>query len=344
MNVSRSQGESNPGGELRAKGEIAHGLAREIAGRLPPMQPARTFVGAFIRICRFDAALATATPVAATAAAAWWISGTIHPFALVFSLAAAFFGGLGIHLLSEAQDRALALAPQLQSALAATPDAPVRAPELARGEIQSLGLISLLISFVCSLWLGLLVGWPMILFGAASLLLGFLYSTPPVRYAEWGFGLGESGLFVAVGLLPAIGSYYAQSGTLDALALWSGVPFAMLVSLILLTQSLLHHRRDWLIRKRTLAVSLGLGRAIDLSTVLLIGAFVFILFAAIVSHLPLRTLIAMLALPIATGAYAQLDREVLPPVQGLRLYTAAIQATLATSLLYILAMLTDRLW
>ena len=344
MNISRSQPDSKPGAKLRAEGDLARGLSREISGRLPPLDPARTLVGAFVRICRFDAALATTSPVIATAAVAWWQSGAIDLLVLIFSLAAAFFGGLGVHLLSEAQDRALAANPQLQSALAATPDAPLRAPELARGEIMSLGLIALLISMVCSLWLGLLVAWPMIIFGAAALLLGYFYSVPPVRYADWGFGIGESGLFVALGLLPAVASYYAQVGRLDALALWSGVPFAMLVSLIFLTHSLLHHRRDWLIRKRTLAVSLGLGRAIDLSTVLVIGAFIFILFAATVSHLPLRTLIALLGLPIATGAYTQLDRESLPPAQGARLYTAAIHATLATALLYTLAVMTDRLW
>jgi 1,4-dihydroxy-2-naphthoate octaprenyltransferase len=212
------------------------------------------------------------------------------------------------------------------------------------GQIRSLALILLLISLVCTLWLGLIVGWPMLLFGAASLLLGITYSASPIRYGSRGWGLGESGLLIALGLLPAIAAMYAQGQTVDPLALWSGVPFAMMVSLIFATYNLVHFRRDWLIRKRTLAVTLGPARAIDLSTVLLIGAFAFFILSAIVTELPLRIMIALLALPIATSAYSDLDRESLPPDQAVRLHSAAIHATLAATLLYTLALVTSRLW
>jgi len=89
---------------------------------------------------------------------------------------------------------------------------------------------------------------------------------------------------------------------------------------------------------------MGRPRAIDFGSILLIGAFVFIIMAAIVTELPLRTMLALLALPVATGAFSQMDREQLPPAQGARLYTAAIHATLAASLLYTLALITARLW
>jgi 1,4-dihydroxy-2-naphthoate octaprenyltransferase len=165
-----------------------------------------------------------------------------------------------------------------------------------------------------------------------------------VRYGSWGFGLGESGIFVALGLLPAIGNFYAQAGSVTAMALWSGAPFALLTSLIFIAYTLLNYRRDWLIRKQTLAVGLGLGRAIDFSTVILIGAYAFILLAAVVSGLPLRILLALLGLPIVSGAYSRLDRETLPQTQGMRLYTSAIHASLVTALLYSLALITDKLW
>jgi 1,4-dihydroxy-2-naphthoate octaprenyltransferase len=315
------------------------------SGRLPSLTPARTLLGAFARTCRFDAALATVTPVLATTATAWWMAGRIDAPVAAFALAAAFTAGLGIHLAAEGTDRSMAAAPHVQAALRhAGGELPSRGAQLLNGQILSLGWLSLAISFVCSLWLGLLVGWPMLVFGAATLLLGITYGARPVRYGARGFGLGESGLFLALGLIPAIGAYYAQTSTVDALALWSALPFALLVSMMGVSFNLLNVRRDWLIRKRTLAVALGFGRAIDLSTVLLIGAFVTILFTAVVTDLPLRTIVALLALPIATSAYTQLDREQLPPVHGMRLYTAAIRCTLVTGLLYTLALITDRLW
>jgi len=309
---------------------------------MPPARPARTLLGAFARTCRFDAALAAVTPVIAVSTVAWWQFGRIDIVVLLFAVAAGFGAALGVQLLTEHNDRLRAAAPHVRSALrtAGHADTAARAPDLHLGEIKSLGYISLLISVLCHLWLGLLVGWPMLLFGGVALLMTWGYATKPINYAQWGFGLGESGLFLALGLVPAVGAYYGQTGALDPLAVWSAVPFAMLGSLIMIAHGLMFDRRDWLIRKRTLAVQRGRPRTLDFSAVLLIGAFVFVVFAAIVTDLPLRTMTALLGLPVATSAFAQIDREELPPTQSARLYTAAIHATLATSLLYTLALLT----
>ncbi len=309
------------------------------------LRPARTLLGAFARTCRFDAALATVTPALATTATAWWATGSVDLLVAAFVLSAAFSAGLGAHLTAEGVDRRLAEAPHVQAALRhAGGEAPARGAQLLNEQIVSLGWIALAISLVCTLWLGLLVGWPMLVFGGAALALSAAYGARPLRYGAIGFGLGESGLFLALGLIPAVGAYYGQTGAINPQALWSALPFALLVSLIVFSFNLLNARRDWLIRKRTLAVALGFGRAIDLSSVLLIAAFVTIIFTAVITQLPLRTLVALLALPIATRAYSQLDREQMPPAQGLRFYTAAIQCTLVTSLLYTLALLTSRIW
>jgi 1,4-dihydroxy-2-naphthoate octaprenyltransferase len=342
MDVTRAQPEPNPTPDT-----LPRDLPRDgYAGRTPPLPPAQTLLGAFTRTCRFDAALAAVTPLLAVSTVAWWQTGTLNVPVLLFALAAGYGAALGVQLLTEYHDRLRAAAPHVKGALRAAGQftAASRAPDLHLGEIKSLGYIAFLISFLCHLWLGLLGGWPMLLFGGVALLLAWSYAAGPVRYARWGFGLGESGLFLALGLIPAIAGYYAQTAILDHLALWAAVPFAMLGSLILIAHSLTLDRRDWLIRKRTLAVQMGRPRTIDFSAVLLIGAFVSIVFAAIVTELPLRTMLALLGLPVATSAFSQLDREDLPPAQSARLYTAAIHATLATSLLYTLALITDRLW
>lgn len=350
MEFSRQSGDNNSA-DLKTDlstdlgADTKSGAWRGAPGRIPPVPPAQTLIGALGRTARFDAALAMATPVVATTAAAWWQSGSLNTFAAIFMMAGAFFAALGINLLIEYHDRVRSLEPQVQAALQFINGKPApHGADLLLGQIQSLAYIALLISFVCSLWMGLLIGWPLVLFSVATIALGITYCAGPIRYGTRGFGLGESGLFIALGLLPALGSYYAQVGTIDALALWSGVPFALLISLIGIAGNLFNYRRDWLIRKRTLAVVLGPARALDLTTVLLIGAFVFILFASVVSSLPLRTMVALLALPIATGAYSRIDREQLPPAEGLRLFTASIHCTLAAALLYILALITDHMF
>lgn len=342
VDVTRSQIEQNPTPDALPRDSALDGYA----GRTPPQRPAQTLLAAFARTCRFDAALASVTPLVAVSTLAWWQTGRLNLAVLLFAVAGAYAAALGVQLLTEYQDRLRAAAPHVQSALRSVGQAESngRGPDLHLGEIKSLGYIALLISLLCHLWLGLLVGWPMLLFGSLTLVLAWGYAAAPLRYANWGLGLGESGLFLALGLIPAVAGYYAQSGVLNPLALWSAVPFAMLGSLILIAHSLMLDRRDWLIRKRTLAVQMGRPHTIDFSAILLIGAFVFFLLAAIVTELPLRTMLALLGLPVATGAFAQLDREMLPPDQSARLYTAAIHATLAAALLYSLALLTDRLW
>lgn len=314
------------------------------SGRTPPLRPAHTLLGAFVHTCRFDAALAAVTPIIAVSAVAWWQTGSMNLIVLFFTLAAGFGAALSVQLLTEYYDRLRASSSHVRSALRAAGDVGTRAPDLHLGEIKSLGYIALLISLLCHLWLGLLAGWPMLVFGGVTLLLAWGYAAKPLNYAQWGLGLGESGLFLALGLLPAVAAYYAQTGALNSVALWSAAPFAMLGSLIVIAHSLMFDRRDWLIRKRTLAVQMGRPRTLDFSAILLIGAFVFVIFAAVITDLPLRTMIALLGLPVATSAFSQIDREEFPPAQSARLYTAAIRAALATSLLYALALFTDRIW
>ncbi len=334
--------DQNPTPDTLQRDTAVGGYAR----RLPPVRPARTLLEAFARTCRFDAALAAVTPLIAVTTVAWWQLGTVDIVVMLFALAAVYGTALGVQLLSEYQDRYRSAAPQVKSALRSTGQAETGEPlpDLHLGEIKSLGYIAFLMSMLCYLWLGLLVGWPMLLFGGVSLFLAWGYAAAPLRYANWGFGLGESGLFLALGLVPAGAGYYAQTGAFDPLLLWSAIPFAMLGSFILVAHDLMSDRRDWLIRKRTLAVQMGRPRAIDFASILLIGAFVTIIMAAIITELPLRTMLALLALPVATGAFSQMDRELLPPAQSERLYTSAIHATLAASLLYTLALITVRLW
>ncbi len=87
----------------------------------------------------YDAALAIATPVVATTAAAWWQSGSLNAFAAFFMLAGAFFAALGVNLLIEYHDRVRALEPQVQAALQFISGKPVsRGADLLLGQIQSL--------------------------------------------------------------------------------------------------------------------------------------------------------------------------------------------------------------
>jgi 1,4-dihydroxy-2-naphthoate octaprenyltransferase len=311
--------------------------------------PARTLIGAYLRVARLDAALALALPAACSACAVWWQTGTLRPGVLVFTLVSVLGVALGAHLLSAYYDGEAAAAAEMRAAAYGSHGPAVVAGSLPQEHVSpdlvhSLAYLNLSLAGVCALWAGLLAGWPMVLFVAASIALVVGYAVPPVRYGARGWGLGETGLFLALGFLPALAGFYGQAGTLDTLVTWSALPFALLGAAIVLNHSLLHYRRDWLIRKRTLAVVLGPARAIDLGSLLVIGAFVAILLGASIAELPLRAIIALAALPIAAGPYSRLDRSDLTLPQGLALYSATVNAALATALLFCLALITHRIW
>lgn len=314
--------------------------------------PARTLIGAYLRVARPGAALALTLPAACSACAVWWTTGALRPGVLIFTLVSVLGVALGAHLLSAFYDGEALAAAEKRAAAHGVSGA--HGPTVATGSlpqehvipdlVHSLAYLSLSLAGVCALWAGLLAGWPMVLFMAASIALVVGHAMPPVRYGARGWGLGEAGLFLALGFLPALAGFYGQAGTLTTLVTWSALPFALLGAAIVLNHNLLHYRRDWLIRKRTLAVVLGPARAIDLGSLLMIGAFVVILLGASITELPLRAIIALAALPIAAGAYSRVDRDELTLPQGLALYSATVNAALATALLFCLALITHHIW
>lgn len=322
------------------------------AGTQARVVPARTLIGAHLRVARLGAALALTLPAACSACAVWWQTGTMRPGVLVFTLVSVLGVAVGAHLLSAYFDGEAVAAAERRAAAYGTGSA--HASAIAAGSqpqehvspdlVHSLAYLSLSLAGVCALWAGLLAGWPIVLFQAAAIALVVGYAVPPVRYGARGWGLGEAGLFLALGFLPALASFYGQAGTLDTLVTWSALPFALLGGAVVLNHSLLHYRRDWLIRKRTLAVSLGPARAIDLGSLLVIGAFVAILLGASIAELPLRVIVALVALPIAAGPYSRVDRDELTLPQATALYSATVNAALATALLFCLALITQRIW
>jgi 1,4-dihydroxy-2-naphthoate octaprenyltransferase len=112
-------------------------------------------------------------------------------------------------------------------------------------------------------WILALLAWPLI--------LGWGYSSPPLRLES--HGLGELTIaLVSPGLVPLIG-YALQSGRLDALALVAVVP---LVVLAFGTTFAIHFpdaAGDAISGKKTLVVRLGAERAARLAAAVVVAGF-----------------------------------------------------------------------
>jgi 1,4-dihydroxy-2-naphthoate octaprenyltransferase len=213
---------------------------------------------------------------------------------------------------------------------AANSDAPVF--------LLNLGYLLLVLGGLCAFWLALLTGWPILFFSGSSFLLLIGAVLPPVRYASRGFGMGELGLLLSFGLLPLLGGYYAMTQSLNWLPVAAGWPLALLALVVIHNQNLADWRRDWLVGKRTLAVSLGGARALDLSSLLTIVAYAGILLMTIFLRLPLWYLVGLATLPLALGAFADVQRSAVTPEDGDRLRAASAKAAIWTGVLLIAAL------
>lgn len=139
------------------------------------------------------------------------------------------------------------------------------------------------------------VGWPILFLGLLSFLAGFFYSAGPLA----SLGLGELTVFMFMGPVMVMGSYYVQTSDLSWPVFWASIPVAFLVAAILQVNNIRDIDEDRQVGKRTLATLIGRRKA-ELEFYLLIcGSYLTVLVTSIAGILPLATLITLLTFPTA---------------------------------------------
>lgn len=301
----------------------------------------RTLAGLLVRALRVDMALALAMPTLVGAFLGAWVNGGMAwlPFAFTFA---------SILCVTVAYQAYVALGDVRQS-FSTHARATVDLPDTAFSAIvdgvlpiplvTSLAHLLLTLGIMCGLWLALLAGWPVLFFGALSLLLVATSFAAPIRYAYRGWGVGELGVSIGLGLLPLVNAYYIQTQSLSWLPVMAGIPIVLLSLWTLLAQNLGSRRRDWLMDKRTLPVITGEARALDLGVVVTLLAYASILLVTVAARLPLWLLSGLATLPLAQGAFAEIRRNNVTPEDGYRLRDAAVKATIWTGILTCAALL-----
>ena len=148
------------------------------------------------------------------------------------------------------------------------------------GLISKTGLL-LAIAVVNLIDLGILVfltqrrGWPVPLFALLGLFVSVFYVAPPLKLKHRGFG--EPGVALVWGPLMIGGTYFVTAGTLPPWVLVASLPYALLVTTVLMGKHVDKLDADAAKGIRTLPVLLGRERALFLTQQLLVGFFVFVL-------------------------------------------------------------------
>ncbi|MBX3015351.1 MAG: prenyltransferase [Caldilineaceae bacterium] len=308
--------------------------------------PDRTFT-LVLRLLRLRMTVALWIPTLAGAVLGWWHTGHGNTLTLTLLFTSTLALVAGITLLNDNLDYRYAQKEndsRPAQALYATPYHLLLHGQLQSYQVSLCGYLLVLASLLGQLGLFFLVGWPVLFFYALTFLLLYTYAAPPVRYGYRGWGLGEIGVLLGYGILPLIGSYFIVGRTINWLPVWVSIPFGLLTVLIFVNYNLVHYRRDWLMRKRTLVVGLGPLRTFDLSALLTAVIYAVLLTIASLAHLPISTLVTLAVMPLALGSISRLRQEQPPVEDTVRLHRTTLHASIWTGILFCATLLADKVF
>jgi 1,4-dihydroxy-2-naphthoate octaprenyltransferase len=170
------------------------------------------------------------------------------------------------------------------------------------GLISKSGLI-LAIAIVNLLDLGILLyltearGWGVAAFALLGLFVSVGYVAPPIQLKHR--GLGEPGVALVWGPLMIGGTYYVTAGSLAPWVFVASLPYAILVTSVLIGKHVDKFEADSAKGINTLPVLLGRDRSLFLNQLLMASYFVLVLSLVMVGTLGVWTLLTFAALPRA---------------------------------------------
>jgi 1,4-dihydroxy-2-naphthoate octaprenyltransferase len=195
---------------------------------------------------------------------------------------------------------------------------------LTQSRMARLGVALLVIAALAGLALFIEKGPVVLLFGAAGIALGVLYSLGPVKLSA--IGLGETAVAIAFGVLPVTGAAWLQGATIGTALLLFSLPVSAWVAAILLINEVPDIEADGASGKGTLPVRLGLAGTSRLYFLIHASALLVIVILTLQGHLPLLAPVAPVGLMILAWR-ASVSIKI--GIEDRAAMTQAIESTLA---------------
>jgi 1,4-dihydroxy-2-naphthoate polyprenyltransferase len=138
-------------------------------------------------------------------------------------------------------------------------------------------------------------GWPVAAFAFLGLFISVFYVAPPVKLKH--HGLGEPGVLVVWGPLMIGGTFYVTTGMLPPWVIVASLPYAFLVTTVLMAKHVDKFEADSAKGIHTLPVIMGRDRALFLTQELMVAYFVLVVCLVLTGTLGIWTLLTFLAVP-----------------------------------------------
>ncbi len=156
-------------------------------------------------------------------------------------------------------------------------------------------LVCFAIGSLIGLYLVAVRGVFLLMLGVLSVLAGWFYTAGPKAFAY--IGLGEIVVFVFMGPVMVIGSYFVQAQAVPLHVVLLSLPIGFLVPAILHANNMRDLEGDLARNKRTLANILGRQASKWEYLVLVGGSFVVLIALVLIGYAPLLALLPLLVLP-----------------------------------------------
>lgn len=156
--------------------------------------------------------------------------------------------------------------------------------------------VSFGLGFSLGLFLAAIRGLPMLLLGAIGLIGGYCYTGRPFAFKY--IGAGDILVFLLMGPLMVIGSYFALTGIFDSKVLYVSLPVGFLVTAILNSNNIRDIIRDRQINIKTFACILGEKNSKAEYFILVSASFLSIIIMILKGILPPVSLLVFLSLPL----------------------------------------------
>jgi len=253
----------------------------------------------FAEVTRADVAPVMAMPVAIGAALAWERGGKFKPLSFAFTLIGAVAAHLAANVTNDifdfrsgADERARAMAATDGTLDTSSGALTGGAFSERQANLVAVGLWAT--ALLCGAGVARRSGPGIVALAGAGFALGTLYVAPPLAYGYIGHGLGEAGILASFGVLPVLGSYYAQTGRFDWQPLLAALPPGLFTTDVLFNHHFFHWRSDKAVGKMTPVAVLGEEKAGEYSRGVLIASCVAIL-AGVVARVYPSTALSGLA-------------------------------------------------
>jgi 1,4-dihydroxy-2-naphthoate octaprenyltransferase len=258
--------------------------------QLPFFERVRRHASAWFEIARPFSFTASMTPVMVGGALSLW-DGNFNLTMFLYALIASVLLHMGTNVLNEIYDVRKGLD------TITTPNASLA---LLKGRISEReAFIMVGVSFLVMLILAVLMlmerGLPLLLLGIIGVIGGYGYTAPPFQYKYHALGLPL--VFLLMGPLMVLGSYFAITGLWSWQAVLISVPVGLLVTAILHGNEWRDISDDARAGISTLSIRYGRNFAHKLYVGLIIGAYLALGLSVAFGALPPMTLLALLSMP-----------------------------------------------